>query len=187
MYLTLANILCFLRIFLTPIIVWLLFLGPQYSTSAIVLFTIAAITDFCDGYCARRYQSVSNFGAFLDPIADKVLILGCFGAFYGIAFIPLWFLVILVVRDIVTTAIRLVMKSKGVYLVTSMIAKWKTFFQFIFIYMLFWQHLAGNSTNGIVGFSSTAITSSLYILTFLSLYSAAEYMIKNYSKLRSAL
>lgn len=182
MYVTLANILCLIRILLTPIIVWLLFLGVDYSTWAIVLFTVAAITDFCDGYCARRYQAVSHFGAFLDPIADKVLILGCFTAFYMIDFIPLWFLVVLAVRDIVITGLRLVMKARGVHMITSMTAKWKTFFQFMFMYMLFWQSIAE-----VTKLPISIISTSLYLLTFLSLYSATEYIFKNYSTLKRAL
>ncbi len=97
------------------------------------VFLIAAITDYFDGWFARRHKSVSKFGAFFDPLADKFLTGFAFLGFAVLSIIPLWMALIVIFRDVVTTSMRFLPDSKGKSLVTSRSAKYKTFVQMIFI------------------------------------------------------
>ena len=76
------NFLSFMRIVFTPLFIWLLFQGGNLLFCAILIFTIAALTDLYDGYIARRFGQATEFGNFLDPAADKILIFSTFFSFY---------------------------------------------------------------------------------------------------------
>jgi CDP-diacylglycerol---glycerol-3-phosphate 3-phosphatidyltransferase len=132
-----ANALSLLRIILTPLFVWFLFMGDNYIIISLFVFTIASITDSCDGYAARRLGIVSEFGNFFDPIADKVLTIGAFLAFWWLEIIPLWFVILILLRDGIVTWLRIYMIRAKFSFATSKIAKWKTFLQFVIIYLLF--------------------------------------------------
>lgn len=174
-----ANFLTLFRIALTPLFLWLFLSAPEYLVISIVVFTVAALTDLCDGYIARRYGHTTELGSFLDPIADKALIGGVFVAFYLVGLVPAWFLGVLVVRDVVVTGLRMVLSQRRRSLVTSQLAKWKTFLQFMTIYVLFTYLLMLTRLPGSV-FTSLLngfINPMLYALAGLTVYSAVDYMI----------
>ena len=100
---------------------------------ALLFFVTAAITDAYDGKLARKYDTITKFGIFLDPLADKFLVLS---AFYGFMFLPvlsttvkLWMIILISFRDILVTLLRTVMEYKGITMITSKLAKIKTFLQ----------------------------------------------------------
>ena len=107
---------------------------------ALVIFSVAAITDFFDGRLARKYDAVSKFGLFMDPIADKALVLSAFlGFLYIDTLIPAvkpWMVFLIFSRDILVTLLRLVMKMNGSLMVTSGLAKLKTAAQLISILII---------------------------------------------------
>jgi len=134
---TLSNLLSVSRIILAPIIILLMFAGNMSLITAFILFLAASLTDYFDGYLARKFNTKTLFGAFVDPLADKVLLFGAFFAFYLIKQIDLWMVTAIVARDIVITMLRIIMLKSGCQLITSQSAKWKTAVQFFAIYILF--------------------------------------------------
>ena len=174
-----ANLLTLFRIALTPLFLWLFFSEHGYLGTSIVVFSIAAFTDLCDGYIARRYGHTTELGSFLDPIADKALIGAVFFAFYWVGLVPLWFLGVLIVRDVVVTGLRMVLSHRRRSLVTSQLAKWKTFLQFMTIYVLFAYLMAllSDSDSTIALVLNLFIDPMLYALAGLTVYSAVEYLI----------
>ncbi len=132
--LTWANIFTSLRVFIAPAFFYFIITGnPFHTRLAVVLFGIAALTDFFDGYVARRLGEVTELGNFLDPLADKILVLSAFFAFVFLSIVPLWLVMIIILRDAATTTIRVYAENKGVPLQTSRSAKWKTALQMIYV------------------------------------------------------
>lgn len=104
---------------------------------ATIVFTLAVITDACDGYLARRYGMISPLGSFLDPLADKLLTSAVFVSFYIKGLVAWWFLLIIFSRDLAITLLRSVLLRHGYTMQTSWLAKYKTSLQFAMIYALF--------------------------------------------------
>lgn len=96
---TVPNLLTFIRIFLTPYLVWLLL--NNRIDHALVVFFVAGITDGLDGFIARMFQQKSKLGAYLDPLADKLLLVSCFVLLGHLGLIPSWLVIIAVSRDAV--------------------------------------------------------------------------------------
>ena len=131
------NMITLFRILLTPLFLYFLLSdGQYYMLFALIVFIVASVSDGVDGYIARKYGSVSEFGKFVDPLADKILIISSFIALIFLDIIPLWMVIIVVLRDVTVTAIRMIMIKRGNSIVTANIAKAKTVFQIVFIYVV---------------------------------------------------
>ena len=100
---------------------------------ALLVFIIAAITDAYDGYLARKYNQVTPVGKFLDPLADKILVISAFISFAVFDIIDFWMVGIIIFRDLFVTGLRLVISSSGFNFVTSKLSKYKTAFQLTII------------------------------------------------------
>ena len=126
-----------LRIILAPVFLYL-FLSENhfYKKISLIVFFIAVTTDWYDGWHARRYGQVSKAGIFLDPLADKILTSIAFIGFYKLGIMPLWMVILIVIRDIVITLLRSIQEAKGKTLRTSFIAKTKTFIQMTYIFLI---------------------------------------------------
>ncbi|MBI3321624.1 MAG: CDP-diacylglycerol--glycerol-3-phosphate 3-phosphatidyltransferase [Candidatus Omnitrophica bacterium] len=124
---TIPTKLTCLRMILTFLIVALLYL-PGWLAKAFALggFVLAGATDWLDGYLARRWNQVSPLGALLDPIADKVLVLGTFLAFVQLHLIPAWMVLIIALREFVITGVRLFAASRQIVLPAAKEGKHKT-------------------------------------------------------------
>lgn len=131
------NQLSLLRIILAPVFLYL-FLSENhlYKKLSLIVFFIAVTTDWYDGWHARRYGQVSKAGIFLDPLADKILTSIAFIGFYKLGIMPLWMVILIVIRDIVITLLRSIQEAKGKTLRTSFIAKTKTFIQMTYIFLI---------------------------------------------------
>ena len=128
------NILSIARIILTPLFIILLFADFKMAkVFALLVFTIAAITDAYDGYLARKYNQITPEGKFLDPLADKILVLSAFISFAFINIIDFWMVGIIIFRDLFVTGLRFIMSSRGFEFVTSKLSKYKTAFQLTII------------------------------------------------------
>lgn len=136
-FLTCSNLLSLSRIAIAPFAVTLILHGQANALLALCLFTIAGITDFLDGYVARRCNTVTSIGAFIDPLADKILILSLLGAFYWIGTIKLWMVLLIALRDVIVMLLRIIAINQNRIFVTSKLAKGKTTIQFLGIYVLF--------------------------------------------------
>lgn len=133
--LNIPNAITASRILLTPLFLWLLLSTDGVMVQlAAALFLVAAISDWYDGWYARRYNAMSPFGAFFDPLADKIFIGAAFFAFVALGVLEFWMVLIIVGRDIITTLLRVLAERKGRPLVTSRVAKWKTAAQLVFLW-----------------------------------------------------
>jgi CDP-diacylglycerol--glycerol-3-phosphate 3-phosphatidyltransferase len=133
----LPNQLTVLRIILTPVF-FVLFLSedPLLIQISILVFILAAITDWYDGWLARKFNYITEWGKFLDPLADKILTSTAFIAFVILDIIPLWMVLLIIIRDITVTSLRLFAEHRKIPFSTSHSAKWKTFLQMFFLYYL---------------------------------------------------
>ncbi len=140
MELNIPNQLTILRILLTPVFI-MLFVheNPDLKLYAAIVFLIASFTDWYDGYIARRFKMVSRWGQYMDPLADKILVSSALIVFAYTDYIYWWMVIIIVVRDALITFLRSFALSIGRPIITSNLAKWKTFSQmgFVFIILLY--------------------------------------------------
>ena len=136
-FFNLPNQISLLRILLSPVFYFYFLLPDQFSAIiAVSVFTIASISDWLDGYLARKLGLISRVGKFLDPLADKVLTSIAFWAFYVLEIMPLWMVLIIVIRDITLTFYRVYEEFKGKSIPANLFAKWKTAIQLITIYLV---------------------------------------------------
>lgn len=174
----LPNLLTLLRIILTPICIYLLFYNCYLLS--LILFLLASITDFLDGYLARKYNSISKLGSFLDPIADKLLVVGLFLSFYILNIvIDYYILAMIIFRDVFVTVIRISMQSKGVVMKTSRIAKIKTTIQFSVIIIIFLKLIT------ILNFKEEIIYYISLSMAILTLYTGVHYLVSNFNQLKN--
>jgi len=124
------NLLTFFRIALIPVLV-LLLLSPSelLSILSVVVFSIASITDWLDGYLARKMNIVTNLGKFLDPIADKLLIAAALVMLVGLGRIPAWMVAVIIGREIAVTGLRSIASSEGIIIAASDLGKGKMILQ----------------------------------------------------------
>lgn len=135
--LTLPNSLTFLRILLTPLFLIFLFSESSFWRQiSLVVYVVAALTDWYDGWVARKFGYVSRWGQFFDPLADKVLAAAALFAFVYLNLVDAWMVWVIVVRDFLITGLRTLAEYRGHPIVTSRTAQAKTFGQFVVIYYI---------------------------------------------------
>ena len=130
---------------------------------AAIIFALASITDYLDGYLARKWKVVSNFGKFADPMADKILVMTAFIMLVELKMAPAWVVAIIICRELAVTGLRLLLvENGGTVLAAAMPGKIKTFSQmFAIIFLLLHWNLPGQIL--------------LYIALFFTLYSGYDY------------
>ena len=159
------NALTLGRILIIPVFIVLLTVW-QSSLShvlAAIIFALASITDYLDGYLARKWKVVSNFGKFADPMADKILVMTAFIMLVELKMAPAWVVAIIICRELAVTGLRLLLvENGGTVLAAAMPGKIKTFSQmFAIIFLLLHWNLSGQVL--------------LYIALFFTLYSGYVY------------
>ena len=136
----LPNKLTVLRMVLVPFFVAALLLSAANEPLkwvALVLFIVASLTDFADGYIARKYNLITDFGKFMDPLADKILTISGMICLIELGRIPAWIVCIIVAREFIISGFRLIAVEKGVVIAANMWGKLKTNFQmFMIIFMI---------------------------------------------------
>ncbi len=177
------NALTVVRILVTPVLLYLLYVGGATGHAwALVLFVAASLSDWLDGKLARLFSVRSRLGQFLDPMADKVLVLGTFGMLSWLypAVVPLWTVLLIAFRDVAVTLLRSVYERQGRSLTTSHSAKWKTAAQLTFL-IGFLVLLAAEHIPGVVGqgagvvLGSTALLYALVGVVLITLYTGYLY------------
>lgn len=132
--LNLANKITLARILLTPLVIVLLYFpGPFTCIIAALIFILAAITDWVDGYIARHENMVTSMGKFLDPLADKVLICSVLIMFASLAWAQAWVVIVIVCRELVVTGLRAIAIDEGIILAADKFGKAKTILQIMAI------------------------------------------------------
>ncbi|GAK10985.1 CDP-diacylglycerol--glycerol-3-phosphate 3-phosphatidyltransferase [Geomicrobium sp. JCM 19039] len=109
---------------------------PVHHLVAALIYAFAALTDWVDGYIARSRNLVSNFGKFLDPLADKLLVTAALLSLIELDLLPAWMAVIILTREFAVTGMRLVAAADGTVIAASSLGKWKTVFQMVAIFFL---------------------------------------------------
>ncbi|MBI5471814.1 MAG: CDP-diacylglycerol--glycerol-3-phosphate 3-phosphatidyltransferase [Ignavibacteriae bacterium] len=137
------NQLTLLRVLLTPVFaLFILSESSLYKQLALLVFVIAALTDWYDGWIARKFGYISRWGKFLDPLADKVLTSVAFLVYVRLGLIDAWMAWIVIVRDFLITGLRSYAEYKDQPIVTSKSAQAKTFGQFVVIYYILILYVA---------------------------------------------
>jgi len=129
----LPNKLSFLRVLLIPFMVFLYY-HPNIGIinddighyMLAIIFIIASLTDFFDGYIARKYNLVTTFGKFIDPLADKLLVLAALLILNDLMIVPMWITLVILSREFIVTGIRLIAVGEGKVIAASKLGKYKT-------------------------------------------------------------
>jgi len=149
MYSYIPNFLTFLRLFAAPVLILYLIIDQSFSGKyfGLIIFFFIILTDFFDGYLARKFNIESNIGKVFDPIADKIMVILLFAFFLGInldnpekLFMSLM-LILLITREIMISGLREFVSAKKADLSVTQLAKWKTFFQTILLILLFFDYI----------------------------------------------
>ena len=137
----LPNLLTFLRIALIPVVLWLISIGtPKAAFWAAVVYGVTAVTDFLDGWLARRRGLVSVLGKFLDPLADKLLVMAVLVWMVALGNVPAWAVALLLARELSITSLRVIAMTEGVVIAAGQGGKDKTALQMVAILMLVLHH-----------------------------------------------
>lgn len=208
MKLNFPNTLVLVRLLLVPIIIVLLLVHPDqalytfnegnildnhvygiYWTDLVagILFLIASITDYVDGWYARKHDQITTFGKLFDPLADKILVNSTLIIFGARGIIPIVFVIIFVVRDILVDGLRMMLASNNVVLAADKWGKLKTIFQMIGLTLLFFIHpfvLSGSFST----FSWDALLNWILIIPVIiglifSIISGINYYVKGFKNL----
>ena len=139
---------------------------------ALAIFIIASLTDLIDGKIARKYNLITDFGKFMDPLADKLLVCSAMIALIEMNRIPSWVVIIIIAREFIISGFRLIASDNGVVIAASYWGKFKTAFQMITIIMLV--------LNLNVPFMNIINTVLIYISLGLTVISLIDYIAKNY-------
>ena len=182
MYSYIPNFLTFLRLFAAPILILYLIIDQSFSGKyfGLIIFFFIILTDFFDGYLARKFNTESNIGKVFDPIADKIMVILLFAFFLGInldnpekLFMSLM-LILLITREIMISGLREFVSAKKADLSVTQLARWKTFFQTVLLIFLFFDY--------IYLFQSTVISWSIdlfcLVTCLLTLYTGMQYIFK---------
>ncbi len=190
---TLPNQLTILRILLTPLFV-VLFVSERLilKQASVVVFAVAALTDWYDGWVARKTGKVSRWGIFLDPLADKVLTSAAFVAFAWMGMVEVWMVWVIVIRDISITLLRSFAELNRHTLHTNFTAKVKTFTQMLFIYAVLLAVVLKDSTPALSSVAGVVLDKnvmyySMLVVTVLTFGTGLQYIIENFKAIYSSL
>lgn len=177
-YINWPNRLSILRVLLIPVCVALLQVDSAVCrTLALIVFCAAAFTDFLDGWIARRYQIVTNFGKFIDPVADKLLVLSTMIALCGLGQFPAWACIVILFRELAVDGLRLVAVEQGRVIAAGKLGKIKTTLQMITLIVF----LLDGRPYAEVGFTLGRMMVWLSVL--MTLWSGVDYFIRNHQVL----
>lgn len=170
----LPNKLTVLRVIMIP--VFLVFLltdcaGGASKYIAAAVFVLASLTDMLDGKIARKYNLVTNFGKFMDPLADKLLVCSALIAFVELGYLPAWIVIIIISREFIISGFRLIAADKGVVIAANYWGKFKTTFQMIMTILLILQLD--------YPYADTVEWIFVYIALALTVISLVDYIYKN--------
>jgi len=176
---TTASKITMIRVAMIPLfILAMLWDFPGHTVVALVIFILASVTDSVDGYVARKYNQVSDFGKFIDPLADKLLVTAAILIFVEWRQMPSWAAMLIIAREFAVTGLRLVAVEGGRVIAAGLSGKIKTASSIVAICLM------------LTGFKDAALlpgvtvnTLCVAVMVVTTLYSGAEYFVKNWSVL----
>nr|WP_288555285.1 CDP-diacylglycerol--glycerol-3-phosphate 3-phosphatidyltransferase [uncultured Mediterraneibacter sp.] len=169
----LPNKLTTLRVIMIPFFVFFMLTdvgGSANKWIALALFVVASLTDFLDGKIARKYNLVTNFGKFMDPLADKLLVCSALICLQDLDRVPAWVVIVIIAREFIISGFRLVASDNGIVIAASYWGKFKTTFQMLMIIVMI-MNLGG--AFDMVG------TVLMWIALALTIISLVDYIAKN--------
>ncbi len=175
----LPNKLTLFRVILIPFFVAILLtdcFGDNSKWAALAIFIIASLTDLMDGKIARKYNLVTNFGKFMDPLADKCLVCSAMICLVEKGRLASWIVIIIIVREFIISGFRLIASDRGIVIAASYWGKFKTTFQMVMVILLI-----ADLQIPAVQVLTVAVTWAALILTIISL---ADYIWKNRNVLK---
>lgn len=146
--------------------------------ASIIIFVIASLTDFIDGRLARKNHQVTKLGAFLDPLADKMLVNLTFLALVAMDLMPLWMFGVILIRDFAVDGMRMMVATTGTVISASIYGKLKTMVQMFTVVLILTNRIVNSE------FLSTVNLVLLYIVVFLTVWSGIIYLKKGFQKLK---
>jgi CDP-diacylglycerol--glycerol-3-phosphate 3-phosphatidyltransferase len=146
---------------------------------ALAIFIVASLTDLLDGKIARKYNLVTNFGKFMDPLADKLLVCAAMIVLVEMSRIPSWVVIVIISREFIISGFRLIASDNGVVIAASYWGKFKTTFQMIMICMMIVKDAPFLNGFGNQDWFATATDVIMWIALALTIISLADYLIKN--------
>lgn len=174
----LANKLTILRIFMIPVFLIVLLQNTETMFMiAGVIFIVASLTDFLDGYIARSRNMITKFGKFMDPLADKLLTMAAFVAFVELQLIPAWVVILIIARELTISVFRAIAAADGLVLAAGKLGKYKTVSQMLCIILFCFNNYPFET------WSLPMDQILLYLCAFLTVLSGYDYIIKNKSVL----
>ena len=171
------NKLTLLRVIMIPFFVVCMLCpiaGKATKWIALALFVVASATDALDGYLARRDNLVTNFGKFMDPLADKLLVCSALICFIELDKIPCWVVIIIIAREFIISGFRLVASDNGIVIAASYWGKVKTICQMVMIIVVI------ADLGGVFGIAEQIL---IYLSLILTVVSLIDYLVKNKSVL----
>jgi CDP-diacylglycerol--glycerol-3-phosphate 3-phosphatidyltransferase len=174
--LNLPNKLSIARAVCIPVIVVLLYLeDPACRIAAGILFILACLTDFLDGRIARKRNLVTDFGKFIDPVADKLLVLTTLIMLVHLRMMPAWVVILVLCRELSVDGLRMVAVTQGKVIAAGPLGKWKTACQMVLISVMLILDLSFTTSWPVM-----ALTGIMVLLTVVS---AVDYFVRNRSVL----
>lgn len=167
------NKLTVMRMIMVPIFVVVLLanlFGDVSKWVALGLFVVASMTDWLDGYLARKYHLVTDFGKFMDPLADKLLVCSAMICLIDLGKIPSWVVIIIIAREFIISGFRLVAADNGIVIAASYWGKFKTVFQMLMIIVMLMD---------LGGVFATVELVLMYAALILTVISLVDYIWKN--------
>lgn len=165
---TTANKLTLCRVVMIPIFLVLLYVDfTGHLWAALAVFILASVTDFIDGYVARHYHQITDFGKFMDPLADKLLVMSAMAWFVEVAWMPAWAFFVVIARELAVTGLRLVAVEQGRVIAAAKSGKVKTACTMVGIILML---IFPNATLRLVCVAVILVT---------TIYSGIEYFVKN--------
>ena len=169
---TTANKLTILRVLMIPAFLVVLYWGfPGCRYVALGIYIVACLTDLLDGYIARHYNQVSDFGKFMDPLADKLLVCSAMICLIQTGQLAAWIVVIIIAREFIISGFRLIASDNGIVIAASYWGKFKTVFQMLMIIVLI--------ANIQMPFFTVLGTILIYVALVLTIVSLIDYIVKN--------
>ena len=192
----LPNFLTLSRIFLSPVFMVLFLIeSPVSRLLATIAFIIASLTDLFDGYLARRMGTMTSFGKFMDPLADKILVSTAFISFANLGYAEPWMVTTIIVREFFIIGLRSIAAYKGMVITPSYAAQWKTASQMIviclilvFINLKTWMMPAGYNWAMFTSPTTITVFDALILITvILSVGTGVDYLLKSGNLLKGLL
>ena len=176
----LPNKITMIRVILIPFFVFFMLTDfvPYSNVIAVAIFIVASLTDTLDGYLARKYELVSNFGKFMDPLADKMLVSAALICLTP-KMIPSWVVIIIISRELFISGFRMLAADQGIVLAAGWWGKFKTAFSMVMIIVLIVNTPLNNSVLYIIG------QILIWISLALTIISMIEYVSKNFNVLKN--